>query len=119
MRVPTAEGEFDKAHAVLDQTTGQEAAFAETRVAVDIAHQFRLFAQVEGCEVFAVHQSDRLLVDVAVGSHLFGRIFLMKRQVHHLCDREAFAQLDVVDTVMAVDKRQSVIGTAQMERFVF
>ena len=68
MHVPTAEADFDKADAVFDETTGEEAALAEVGVAV-FGLEFGGFGvEVEGGEVGAFHDFDGVFVDVGVGT---------------------------------------------------
>jgi hypothetical protein len=54
--VPTAEAHLDEAHAVLDETTGQQAALAEGFFAIGFAQIFRLLGEIEGHKVLALHE---------------------------------------------------------------
>jgi hypothetical protein len=70
--VPTAEGNLGEAHAMLDETAGEQAALAEAVVAIFVAQFASGFGgEVEGFQFLALHHLERIVIHVGVGADVF------------------------------------------------
>ena len=120
--VPTAERDFDVAHAVLDQPPSQQAALAEACVTVRFLRVVRFLADVERLQVFTAQQVDRVLVEIVVTIDLpvlasqFTEVAVERmRQVHPFVERgivEIRRRLRVLQTERRIaDGHRSELGT--------
>ena len=116
MRVPPTEGDFDKTNIMLDQTAGQQTPLSKTIVAVSFPHRGRLLTQIEGFQIFALHQSQGIVIHVLVGPDIFLIVLLVEGFVELLGQHQAVVKFLLTDAHAAV--LDAFSGAAQHERRV-
>ena len=70
MHVPAIAGDFNEADPGLNQTLRQQATLSELGIAIEFAGRLVLLAEIEGLEVVAAQEAQRLVVEVPVSADI-------------------------------------------------
>lgn len=108
--VPAAEGDFDEAHAVLDESAGEEAALSERMAAVLVSEGGTFFGEVEGGEVFALHDADGFVEEGAEVLGIGRGVFAMEALVDGIGEAETSFEIFFADGGMSGGSFQSFFG---------
>ena len=80
--IPLSEGDLDKSHAVFNESSGKKTTLSEGMTTVSISKSRLLLGQIEGGEIFALHDAHRFIEE---SFEIFGirrGILLMEALVH-------------------------------------
>jgi len=108
--VPAAEGDLDEAHAVLDESAGEEAALSKRMTAVLVSEGGAFFGEVEGGEVFALHDADGFVEEGAKVLGIGGGIFAVETLVDGVGEAETSFKIFFADGGMSGGSFQSLFG---------
>lgn len=108
--VPAAESDFGEAHAMFDESAGEEAALSEGAPAVAISECGGFFSEVEGGEVFALHDAHGFVEE---GSKVLGigrGVFAVEALVDGIGEAETSFEVFFADGGMPAGSFQSFFG---------
>ena len=114
VHVPATMGDFDEAHAVLDETSGEQAALPELALAIARPRGGRLGGQIEGLEVSALHELEGGLVEFVVSLDVLVRGLAAEAGVKLRQQGGPLAHDGLADRALGV--QQSVVGIEDRER---
>ena len=117
--IPPSELDLHKAHTVLHQAAGQQAALGEATTPIKVAGGLAFLTEIEGLQVLGIHQGNRLAVEFLVGLHIGIRIAAVELAVHLV--RQSQAALEILRSHLAGARRilESIIRTADGRRGIF
>lgn len=108
--VPAAEGDFDKANPMFDESSGEEAALSEGIPAVAVPENGAFLGEVKGGKIFAFHDAHRFIEQGSEVPGIGRRIFAMEALVDNIGKAQTSFEVLFTDRWVPAGSFQSLLG---------